>query len=477
MGKKEEIKERDFWGKLEAWAKFLGGLGAVVGAVLIPWILHLQSERNQKVQVYAEIMSQREAKDTEIRAKMFDSLLAKYLDVSSSTRQVSKSEGRVSTPDAPWGKGPQNPEDKIKVFNDKIVFLSILMENFQEYFNARPLFEDLYEQIDNESENSAYKRGDTLESDHAVELNNDAAGAADTQANSDDKSKNPLNDLQGKLIKLSGRIASKQTEMLSRIGLVTEKIKIKEGCKSSTFIPLFKTNDLPRDYYYISEELSLLSNLKDNDCIDLIRDNGEGSVSGDSADDTGKEAEWWSDSGIIKYKKRYSPSERMLHAITVKVKEIAYPKATVEINLYKYELFHGNPRMKLTSVYPFSFSVSFFDMPYMDNTRICDGERFALVLKAICSEGHRAGDECRSLEMTTIEESIANLKKQVEQEDIHPADKTALENDIKRLNAKLEDAKNNLWNYAVFKVVTFGEEYMSLRDRPLFEEMLNKLQK
>jgi hypothetical protein len=65
------------------------------------------------------------------------------------------------------------------------------------------------------------------------------------------------------------------------------------------------------------------------------------------------------------------------------------------------------------------FNVSRFDLPYMDNTRLSDGSRFALVL------------------------SHADKKEGVAQ----------------------------------FNVIIFKGEFMSLRDRPLFEEMLQKLNK
>ena len=66
---------------------------------------------------------------------------------------------------------------------------------------------------------------------------------------------------------------------------------------------------------------------------------------------------------------------------------------------------------------PLEFAVSFYDMPFMDNTKLMNGSRFAFILK--------------NLDLKT---------------------KTA-----------------------VIQVIFFPEKYMSLRDRPYFEEMLSKV--
>jgi hypothetical protein len=63
------------------------------------------------------------------------------------------------------------------------------------------------------------------------------------------------------------------------------------------------------------------------------------------------------------------------------------------------------------------FGVSYFDTPFMKNTKLIDGSRFSFVLKNVDPERQKA----------TIE------------------------------------------------IVTFPEEYMNLRDRPYFDEMLSRL--
>lgn len=125
---------------------------------------------------------------------------------------------------------------------------------------------------------------------------------------------------------------------------------------------------------------------------------------------------------------------RKYYAIGIEVSEIQYPQVSVSISL-----FECRPSGDLTDFIPvrkepFVFSVSYFDMPYMDNTRLFEGQRFAIVLKSICSEETR---------------------------------------DIPKEQGSCIRGRSD--PYAVFQVVTFKEEFMSLRDRPLFEDMLNKL--
>ena len=377
QGKSSETK--DFWRILESVAKFLGGLGAVLGAVLIPLYLHnqtrdanLRAAEDRKVQVYAQIMSQREAKDTEIRAKMFETLLSKYIE--------NLNRENVS------GSSPAEAEQKaynIEILNQKIIFLSILMENFLEYFSAGPLFEDLYSQI---------------------------SEALDASASDADHDK--LKRLREKLIDLCKHFAGKEITMLSRMGLVSGKIAVRKGCESSCYIPLFEVDSR------VAAELSqMLENPEKNTLC-------EHTVKGGPLLEAGEERLNLLGAKELQDDKKY-------YAIGIKVREIAYPEVRVSITLL--ECRRNGDRTEFIPVRkePFVFSVSYFDMPYMDNTRLFEGQRFAIVLKSICAEG-----------------SIDDQKSCV---------------------------KPDSSPYAVLQVVTFKEEFMSLRDRPLFEDMLNKL--
>jgi hypothetical protein len=45
----------------------LPGIGAVIAGILIPLVIHVGSERNRSNQLYVEIVSKREAADSELR--------------------------------------------------------------------------------------------------------------------------------------------------------------------------------------------------------------------------------------------------------------------------------------------------------------------------------------------------------------------------------------------------------------------------
>ena len=389
---REEV--RDFWGKLEAWAKFLGGLGALVGSVLIPLFLAFQnqnnlkeSERNRRAQIYAQIMSQREAKDTEIRARMFETLLSNYFK-----------SGPLGENLAQLGRGSGAPGQdvgsaaplalRIQDLRGKIVFLGLLMENFQEYFSARHLFKDLYLKIKAEEANVQFRP-------YAQEL---------TQ-------------LEVDLLKLAKRTASKQVAMLSRVGLASEDVAVRERCESSELIPLFPVEQA-------GNVTGLISRLSDP----RLNRNCEPGPS----DTLGA----WKLERFTRPAPARSDSTQPLYAISIMAKKIDFPEVEVSVSLFSSknsgEEGSGEHVFFPVKSKPFRFSVSFFDMPYMDNTRLFEGNRFAIILKSICDR-ERAGRD----KACVIKEHFP---------------------------------------YAIFQVVIFKEEFMSLRDRPLFEEMLRKLE-
>jgi hypothetical protein len=141
--------------------------------------------------------------------------------------------------------------------------------------------------------------------------------------------------------------------------------------------------------------------------------------------------EWWKDKDLVNTMQENEPLKKK-YAIKIETMKIKSPYVKVSVSLHEYQ-WEDIPKFIQVDQEPFVFYVSYFDMPYMDNTRLFDGERFAIVLKAICEEGSKEREEeCGA--------------------DTSPH-----------------------YSYAIFQVVTFREEFMSLRDRPLFEEMLKKL--
>ena len=381
---KDQGKRRDKWGKIEIAGKCLGAVAAVAGAIFIPYFINKSAEENRKTQTYALIMSQREAKDSDIRAEMFKTLLSGYLKVSSD-----KQEGGGITGD------PKSVTIQLDDLNQKIVFLSLLVENFQEYFSARHLLEDLYVKITDQLAERRKKEGKIQ--------------SRETKT---------LFDFRQRIIGLARTTSSKQTTMLSRMGLVSGKVHIKEGYESSTYIPLFEFQGEQRGLFK-SRINTLLKKLEENQ-----------KVGGSEAVKMGDE--WWKDKNLVNAMQGNDPLKKK-HAIKVETMKIESPYVKVSVSLHEYQ-WKGTPAFIQVDQEPFVFHVSYFDLPYMDNTRLFHGERFAIVLKAICEKGSKEREEeCKG--------------------DMSPD-----------------------YSYAIFQVVTFREEFMSLRDRPLFEEMLKKMQ-
>ncbi len=301
-------------------------MALLIGSILIPVFVHNNTEANRKAQVYAEIMAQRERSDTDIRATMFSSLLTGYL-----------------------GQFKDKEIDPSESIRDRILILNLLAKNFQEYFHARPLFEDLYKRTERISDKKIRE-----------ELKSDLRDIAQTTT-------------------------SKQVSMLSRIGEVF-RFDITEGDEKC--IRLYPVE-------HLMGKSGALPNVIDQAC-------------GNDVMPYDKAIDFKILSGM--------------QSIQVTAEEIDEDKVNVHIAAYD-DFFENNHYIASIIRSDLSFAVSFFDMPYMDNTRLVDGKRFALVLKNI---------------------------------------------------DKGEDGVDD--SYADISVVSFPEEFMSLRDRPFIEDMLRKLQ-
>ena len=105
-------KTRDW---IDVLAKLLPGIGALLAGILIPLVIHISSEENRKSQLYVEIVSKREVADSELRAKMFDTLIKFFY-------------GDIS---------------QQKSNNEKLTSLHLLALNFHESFDLKPLFEGI----------------------------------------------------------------------------------------------------------------------------------------------------------------------------------------------------------------------------------------------------------------------------------------------------------------------------------------------
>lgn len=109
--------ERRDW--IDILAKLLPGAGAIIAGILIPLVIHINSEKNRNNQLYAEIVSKREISDSELRAKMFENLIKSFF--SNVPQQTSNIE--------------------------RITLLRLIALNFHEFFDLKPLFEELETQL------------------------------------------------------------------------------------------------------------------------------------------------------------------------------------------------------------------------------------------------------------------------------------------------------------------------------------------
>jgi len=266
-------------------AKLLPGIGAIIAGIFIPLIINLNAQKSRRAQLYTEIVSKREIADSELRAKMFETLLkCFYADTS------------------------QNKTNK-----EKLTLLRLLVLNFHESFNLKPLFESL------ESE---------------------------------------LTDIEKDMVKdIAKEIVGKQEAMLSQIkeGRVFEKILYK-GFEEAIMVP----------------------------------PDGEEAYRG--------------------------------HRLGVEIIKIGENEDY--IRLHVWDLPDTSVKdMYIGDIVDVKFNLNYYDMPFIDNTKLFNNTRFAITFKGILID----------------------------------------ETDIEKGNA------------VKIKVIFFPETYMSSRDRPYLEEMLDQL--
>jgi hypothetical protein len=352
---KETPPAKDRWDKLESFAKTLAGVCAAAGAILIPIFINHYTEENRKSQVYLQMMSEREKSDTTIRENMFKILMDGYL-------QTLK-------------------EDVIKKdlesFRKRIGFLELLAVNFAEFFNAKPLFEEVYEKLEK------YR------------------GAA-----KDEQTRNAWMDLEEKITRAARRVASRQAAMLDTLG---ESVRFtmrndEVGCirlyDKAGFETLRKRDGITRFNIFENEK---------------CRPDGEKEEEGKARTPTPKSQDQNSKQSLTT--KGYHKQQ----SIELRVKEVRDASVVLWVTVYA-DFFDRNIYVGSEQGRQFPVDVSYFDLPYTDNIQLVEGNRFSLVLKRIYKPGGNGSAE------------------------------------------------------ADIEAIRFRSDFMSLKDRPLFEEMLKKLQ-
>lgn len=107
--------------RLDLTFKAVTAIGALLAGVFIPVAINYNQEKNRETQLYVQTMTQREQSDSTLRSQMFNALITSYFGT-----------------------------DVLRDPEKQMTYLHLLTLNFQEFFDARPLFDDLNKRVDPE---------------------------------------------------------------------------------------------------------------------------------------------------------------------------------------------------------------------------------------------------------------------------------------------------------------------------------------
>lgn len=283
----QEPKGKDWLGRSEALAKILATLCAGFAAVAIPFLVSSYTEESRRTEAYMKILTEREQADTSMRQEMFKTLLTGYLT------DLKRKAGKTD----------------VESFKNEILVLQLLVLNFQEFLNAKPLFEDVFERLGRQREK-----------------------VAEQQAK-------PWKELEDQLIRTARTVAAKQSVMLNSHG--AWPILVAKG--QSNCVRLYSVEE----------------------------------------PDPGKKCP--PDAASLDSIPRGITARSSLK---VEVQDVKRASVSVKVTPYR-DLFKesflsgGNVYQDSKAGNTSEFEVSYFDLPYTDNTQLADGERYALRLKNI----------------------------------------------------------------------------------------------
>lgn len=335
--------QRRFWSSLESLSKIAAGFGAAVGAILIPFAITSYTEESNRAQVYMQVMTEREKKDTEIREKMFEALIKDYL-------------GSLT------GSSRKEPDYGLSLRRD-LVLLELLTTNFQEFFDTAPIAEDIHERL--------------------VRFQETAKTRAD---------KREAQELESKLIRVATELASRQSARINTFGT---SAFVNLGMGESVCVRLYSRGEL--DELYMPDGSSRIEPVSPEPCARTLKEQRLTAVL--SARHEG-------------------------HSLEIRLSSVTRTAVQVQVNVYADEFRGGRLIGSVLQHAIPPFNVSYFDLPYLDNTKLADGSRFALVLR----------------NLVAYEDSMGKQQQEAELE-----------------------------------VLRFRRSFVTLRDRPEFEEMLKQL--
>ena len=141
-----EREKKDKW-KWRLWDIFMsGGLFTGVAIAFAGYITSSSLERwktkEAHTQLYAELMGKREEAESALRKDMFTSIITSFLKTEKSDRKTEKSDRKTPLTEE------QEEEQELTIIEEKVLNLELLVSNFHESLNLKPLFIHLKKLID-----------------------------------------------------------------------------------------------------------------------------------------------------------------------------------------------------------------------------------------------------------------------------------------------------------------------------------------
>jgi len=129
MAESGKEKEKDKWDKADVILKPVGGLLTALAITFLGYIgsnaLNTRQAEDSRFRLYSELTSKREETESALRKDMFKSIIDSFLNPNN-------------------GKRPLNLEEKV-------LNLELLVYNFHESLNLKPLFTDLQRQLEKDA--------------------------------------------------------------------------------------------------------------------------------------------------------------------------------------------------------------------------------------------------------------------------------------------------------------------------------------